>query len=269
MSNPNDQTLTIDGWKIEYKDAKHQYWATDPETGERFRVPSASQIVKTMDLDKSGRLMGWAVKMGAEALRDALGSLEGEPVKMDGPRIQAYVDIVKKAFRKKTDGAADRGKMVHAWCEEYCEEVIHGQEITQSLPKDKATRRACQEFLKWVEAYKVKPIATEAIVFSPDNEYAGTFDLLCWLTYKGKRVLTVVDFKTSNYFNQEFLAQVACYMEAVPIRWTEHQPELGCVLMLDRRDKPDYHCEWLEGDRKEQAWNAFVAARFLYSWGRG
>ena len=270
--NPNDKTIMVGDWKIEYLDSRHIYFATDPKTGERFKVPSASQVTKVMDLDKSGRLMGWAVKQGAEALREAMQKVKGGEVKLDGPRIQGYMDIVTKAHRKRVDKAADRGKEVHAWCENFCEGAMRGNatsDVMELLFNDSTLPRAEKEFLRWFSMHKVEPIDTESIVFHPEYEYAGTFDLFCTLDYQGKRRTAVIDFKTSNYTYKEHEAQVACYMEAVPHRWPHgDKPDLGCILMLDQKGKPNYEAIWIEGERKDEAWGAFLAARSIYAWGK-
>lgn len=79
-------------------------------------------------------------------------------------------------------------------------------------------------FVKWVQEYKIKPIAMEyqfvtvCNISKDDNpkivSYSGTFDLVCKATINGVQEVILVDFKTSKGFYGSHEAQLHLYARA-------------------------------------------------------
>ncbi len=80
----------------------------------------------------------------------------------------------------------------------------------------------------WYNEYKPKAIFTEHTVFSPDDRFAGTLDLLCEI--KGQDF--IVDFKTSSDIWPPHKIQVTAYRMALGI-----DAKLAIVQLGYRRNK--------------------------------
>lgn len=147
-------------------------------------------------------LMFWYAKMVAEDLKPKWEEVKKIKTKADWDKL---VDASKSAATKKSDKAKDIGHQVHAWIEQY----ITDKDV--ELPEDEQVVACIRQFLKWNKERKPKWLASEAIVASMTNRFAGTVDALCELDGK----MTVLDFKTSSQISDEYALQLAGYQIAL------------------------------------------------------
>jgi CRISPR/Cas system-associated exonuclease Cas4 (RecB family) len=152
-------------------------------------------------IDKSGALIGWAVKLTRVFLTEKLQA--GDIITLE------HIEEAAKqhAIRKKE--AADLGTQVHAWVESYIKAKF-ARNKKPELPQEERVLNGVIAFLKWEKEHKVKFVASEQIVYSRKHNYVGLAD--CIAIIDGKKVL--IDFKTSNGVYPEFFAQIAAYAMA-------------------------------------------------------
>lgn len=164
------------------------------------KLPSVTTVIGL--LDKSGPLMGWAVKTMAEYLK-SLADKEGNII----IKKAEAEDIFKraKAYHKEVSQTAkDIGSEVHNAIEVH----LKGQRVNlKGQPEE--VLNGYDAFLKWKKENGLKVVATERKICSA-LKYAGTLDLIAEL----KGVLYLVDFKTSKAIYDDYIMQVAAYRQA-------------------------------------------------------
>lgn len=99
--------------------------------------------------------------------------------------------------------AADKGTRIHR----AIEQITMGEKIKNELEEYEfeVWEKICQ-WHEWFTGLKVKPIASEQIVFSKSLGVAGTLDLVCEIEDK----IYVLDYKTGGQYDSHDL-QVAAY----------------------------------------------------------
>jgi len=150
----------------------------------RYRVNDTKPIGVTTVLGKtlSKDLMQWAVDCACEYLRDKL------PVVTEKDLKQAA-----RAYITKRDFGSSTGTEAHALVELFLKEK--GNELATALEdSSKEAEKAYVAFVEWFNAVKPEVLGVEEVVYSPDLEYAGTYD--CMLRINGLNYLC--DFKTTN-----------------------------------------------------------------------
>lgn len=159
-------------------------------------VTGATGLVSNTDA-----LMGWAVKMSKEYLLDLIGK----------EIVIGKSDVLEASsrYREKRKRAANIGSEVHDWIERYIKNKIKGEKKPE-YPKDQKVMNGIIAFLKWTKKHQVKFIESEKLVYSKKWGYVGTLD--CKAMVDG--VLTLLDFKTSNYISDEMRFQVSAYLHA-------------------------------------------------------
>lgn len=190
-------SLYRDKVRIEFYERWHQYFLIKKGESEKLKsVTNATSVI-----DKSGALVGWAIKLSREFL---IKRIE------DGLTI-AMEDILEShklhAVRKKE--AADLGTAVHEYAEKYIKAKL-ARKPKPELPTDERVLNGVIAFLKWEKEHKVKFLASEMIVYSKKHNYVGLMDAKAIIDGK----LSCVDFKTSNGIYDEMRFQVAAYREA-------------------------------------------------------
>lgn len=148
-------------------------------------------------LDKSGPLMGWAVKTMFLYLVEHQEELKtGDPMEVFYKAKSRYKEVGKEAM--------DTGSEVHNLIEVYLKGQPHAGLINER------TEKPFGAFLEWQKQYKFKLYKAEHIIWSELNKYAGTLDLSCYLDGK----LYIVDLKASKAIYDTYLMQVAAYKKA-------------------------------------------------------
>ena len=100
------------------------------------------------------------------------------------------------------DGAAERGKRVHALCAAWAQGLfaVPGQQ----------DRGYFESFQRWFDAWVEEVIAVEAEYLSRHG-YSGRPDLICRI--KGDELASVVDFKTPLAVHRAWRPQLAAYRQ--------------------------------------------------------
>jgi hypothetical protein len=267
---PTKETVCGD-YTVGFYDKRHIYKVQRTDGADDIRiVPSCTKVTRLIDDGKSGRLMGWAAGMVAQKFdKLARGYRDGDTVSFDVEALEYMCTSAKGAYREKVEDAADIGRAVHEHIEKHILWVMNGGR-KPPVPKDPVIKACFDEYIKWEELREPEYIGTEEIIYHPEEDYCGTFDCLARInTPQGGRALTVIDFKTSNYFYDEFYLQIEAYRRALPWKW-DIEATHGLCLKLDKEGAP---CEehWVGPDdegkkHQDTSWLAFKCARQLLRW---
>ena len=173
-------------------------------------VPSVTTI--TGMVDKSGPLMGWAVKMAVEYVRERI-----EPnTRYDHDYLAGVLDNAKRAHRKEKEKAGDIGKAVHDWIHKHVQHKMDQEGplqgvIEPALPKPgDPAMFGIAAFLAWESEHDIEYLESEKVLYSVQHNYVGTTDLIASVD----GVLTLIDMKTSKRVYDEFAMQLTAYAEA-------------------------------------------------------
>jgi len=207
-------------------------------TGHRYTIGKNACVGVTTVLATLAKpaLIPWAVNMTLESVKSHF--LPGK--KYDEVQISEMLAEAKMAHRKKKEGAADIGSMVHAWIESY----IKGEK--PEMPINPQMLHAVEGFLKWVKEKKVIFMESERVIYSKKYNFAGTVDFTCKID--GKKY--VGDIKTSNAIYSEYLLQVSAYRYALQ----EEDEDIYDGMLIIRVPKTAEEVEVLEfNDYQENA----------------
>lgn len=198
--------------------------------------PSVTTIIG--QLDKSGPLMGWAVKMVIEYLQQHKDDLAKDPTET--------FKQAKAWYKQLQQQALDLGSELHNCIEVY----LKGQKIDGILEVHLELKGAFAEFCRWQQANNFQIVESEHIVWSEEYKFAGTLDCVAHLN---GGALYLVDFKSSKAIYPEYLMQIAAYKVAYEERTGKKIEKLG-ILRLPKIANDTF--EWREYTL-EQADNAF------------
>ena len=171
-----------------------------------FLLPSVTKIIGDCT-DKSRVLSQWAANQVVAWVK-----LNCTKSKGNFPHWKVNEEQLNQArfnFREVSDEALAVGSAVHAAIEDY---LLTGKEPDTDHSQVVSGFMA---FLKWMEEYKVEPIAVEEAVYG--DYWAGTLDLRCWLQMKewSMRKMYVIDFKTSKaIYANDYGPQISAYRSA-------------------------------------------------------
>lgn len=142
----------------------------------------------------------WAAKSVAEHVADNLDNLPAWG-QMDR---ESLVAALKQVPWTKRDKAGIRGTEIHA----LAEEIVHGREV--EVPD--TLLGFVQGYVDFLDAFNVKPIATECSVGNREHFYAGRFDFIGTIDTDEHAGLTwLLDWKTSAGVYGETGLQTAAY----------------------------------------------------------
>jgi hypothetical protein len=143
--------------------------------------------------------------------------------------------------------AGERGTMIH----KAVEMLIAGQTVKyntvindRELTADEYS--AVMSFVAWYKEAQPEIYKSEFTVFSPDDRYAGTIDLLC----KINKGWWVVDFKTGQSIWPSHEIQLTAYQHAIG----EEGVQTAIVQLGYQRNKK--HFKWTPIDDKWKLFNA-------------
>lgn len=206
--------------------AKSHYYADANKT----RVPGVTTILDGALPKKA--LINWAGNATADAAInrwDELGEL---------PPAARLKELQGARYADK-DLAAKRGTEVHT----YAERLINGEEVI--VPEE--LHGHVESYARFLDVFKVEPVAVEFGVASYKHAYAGTTDLIADITVPRlgrKRLLMDIKTSRSGIFAEVSL-QLAAYRYAEVIIGDEDQPERpmievdGCAGIHVRGDGAD------------------------------
>lgn len=189
------------GEELEFDEVDHAY-----KWGGKF-VPGVTSILKV--IGKGPALEGWLKNQVRNYWRDAVISGRTDFDKIHKESWSANTKTMK--------AAGDIGKNVHLYAE-----CFFKKKELPILETDQA-KRGAEAFHKWMDAHKVKILASERRVFSKEYYYAGTCDFVAEIN----GVMGVGDIKTSSGVYPEMRFQTAAYQQALeeekgikfPVRW--------------------------------------------------
>jgi hypothetical protein len=210
---------------IEYRDASHRYWIVRGE--ERFPAISVTSALKIID---KPQLVGWAERMGVEgALRlergDSLRYPDGSHVPI--PDAIRMVRQTGEGADAKKEAGGDRGNALHEALRSYCEVG----DVPRIKDFDPEVRGYVQGLCGWLLRDKPEPVLVERVVGSPEQGFAGRFDLLAKID--GEYVLA--DLKTSARPYPEQHLQIAAYLYALEECYAPHDDiyaDRGMIVLL-------------------------------------
>lgn len=216
---------------ITFDEQKHRYYDSKGNW-----LPGVTTI--TGIIDKSGALMGWAIKMMGLYLLDQQ--------KKGNDRItEEIIDTAKREYRRIKRDAADIGKEIHEWVSEW----IKGNK--PEMPSNEKVINGITAFLRFQKENKVKWVETERAVYSKKHKYAGTLDAIGEIGGQ----LTLIDFKSSSGIYDEMRFQVAGYQIA-------YEEETGkkiqrAMILKFGKETGDFEVKELENIEEDK--KAFLA----------
>jgi hypothetical protein len=179
-----------------------------PIDGQQY--PSVTTVLGI--IDKSGPLMGWAVKEERRAFEATLL----EVLSHDGARDPLYVrgkmaDAVKgvKAAEKVRQDAILIDTAAHALIEWHTRRLLGEKVGPEPMVPDPAAW-AVEAWKDWARAVDFTPLSAERTVHCPQCGYAGTFD---WVA-RVAGVVTLGDYKTGRAIYPESFLQNVAYRHA-------------------------------------------------------
>lgn len=222
-------------------------------------------ITNVLGVINKPALVGWAGKVEREACVEAAVKLafdaEFESQMNDE---EAYKKALiarigkQKAAIKEIQAAAEIGTEAHALCEWYVRKML-GWSVGQEPKACDKAQWGFMAFQDWCKAHSFKPTSAEQVVFSHEQEFAGTLDLLGYVD----DVLTIVDIKTGKAIYSEAKLQVAAYWGALREMGTAAQQ--GVVLRLPKVET-DPEFEAVTISNLDWHYNRFLHALALWHW---
>lgn len=197
-------------------------------------------------VDKSGPLMGWAVKQANQVWLDAVSNPDGANV---GELYwQEVAKAAKQAPRDRKQEAANLGTEVHNVLERVAKEPEPSGVIETASPE--AAQRALQA-IAWLNEQNCTPVAVERRVYSRKHRFVGTLDKL--FLVRGK--LTLLDWKTSKGIWPEYLFQTAAYCGAYEEETGEKIAQ-RCLVRLGEDGTLEPH--WFNRTSQKKDYSAFL-----------
>lgn len=239
--------------EIKFDSDDHQYYVEDEE------VPGVTTI--TGVIDKSTPLMWWVANSARDYIKDELAPGEA----LDEIEIDELAEGARLAHKRQGSKATTIGSIVHKFAEDFIQAKINDTE-EPDLPVNENAKNSAKQFLVWFSENDIKPIETEQICYNSNQNYAGTYDLLCEIDGD----LTVIDFKTSKAIYDEYWLQVTAYLFAARhMSYFEEKdvPEQAGIIRFPK-DGEGFEIE-IEDDEKRlwrHFWYGFVSARNILRW---
>jgi len=188
------------------------------------RWPSVTTILDV--IDKPG-LMYWAANEERKAFETAmLTVLSGPHADQPDKVLDAVIAATKgaKAMEKEKTKAATIGTAAHAYIEWESKRLL-GEKVGDEPVIPDAAKWAVESWKDWAKDVEFTPIASEQTVFCPGCGFAGTFDTIA----KVRRVVTLLDYKTSKAIYPEAFLQNIAYRHASAI-----ETQQGMILRLPK-----------------------------------
>ena len=233
------------------------------------KFPSVTTILSVIG---KPALIAWAANEERKAVVNAAATLYcNAPVEPKMSREAYEASLVtflgkEKAHTKLLEKAGSIGTAVHALIEWNLRKRL-GQTVgpQPALPLEATSCFAAYEH--WEVSAELKPVAIEQVVWSASRGYAGTMDVLGEVTHEGKRVMVVLDWKTSARVYKEAHMQVSAYCAALLEMGHASQPLHGLIVRLPKTTRdPEPEFQLVHADEQPGHMEAFMAALRLWQW---
>ena len=246
---------------VHFDEVNHAYWLV--EDGKKRRIAGVTTFLNIID---KPALIPWAVGVTVEYIREHIADLSQSPAEL--------LKLAKEEAARQRDVAKEIGSAIHAWIESY----IKGEDF--EMPDDEQVLKGVNSFIEWKDQQNVKLVESERLLYSKENEYMGTADLL--LEIDGKKYLG--DIKTGNAIYAETMLQTAAYAQA-------YQEETGetlagrYVIRISKESEKEYVARMMKKTKGEGGFPdykifeaveiktdlasdfaAFMSAKNLYRW---
>jgi hypothetical protein len=141
------------------------------------------------------------------------------------------------------DEAARRGTEMHVLFADY----LMGKAVDLT-GLDEFQAKALAAFDQFCKDHEVEPLAIEILLANDADVYAGTVDLICNMTYKGRRIVAIVDFKSGWGDYRDHAVQLEFYRAAFTQTYLKGIDELFIWSPKDWRTKPTYNLKQRTGE---------------------
>lgn len=180
----------------------------------RYKVngESVKSVTKVLSVINKPQLIQWAVNLAKAYLKAQL---------IDGNIItDQLIDEACSLHTKTKDEAADTGKIIHAWIEEFAKAKISGEKKVIPLPEQDQAANGVLGFMEWYKNHQIEFTFSEKLVYSRKNNYVGTSDVwikikdieVGWVKYESLKLLS--DVKSSKAIYADYILQEIAYLEA-------------------------------------------------------
>jgi len=230
---------------------KHLYHLLQ-EDGKKKRLTGVTTFLGKIN---KPALIPWAVKVTLEYVREHIDELQDEP--------KHLLALAKEESNRQKQEAANIGKAVHKWIEEYIKHKI-GEGDMPEMPEQEQVLNGVNSFIDWVNGKKPKFIATEKIIYSKMYGYVGQADVIAEID----GIKYLIDLKTTNGIWPEMLAQTSAYIKAFNEESSDYKLDQRIILKIDK--DADIPVEPIYLDKEENTierdFNCFLSTMTIYEW---
>lgn len=182
-------------------------------------------------------------------------------------RLAERLKQTKYACNTKLDEAGDIGTAIHAWVEwETKRRMASGvtADAEPAVPPEGEFAKVA--WLEWAEEYKFRPKMTEQRVYSVPLGFAGTTDIVAYVTPPGKAERLVVgDYKSSAYVYYEHLLQLAAYRRGLhDMGHFTDEPLDGLIVKLPKKADQKFKAVLVDALDLDEHFKTFMAVRELW-----
>lgn len=190
----------------------------------------------------------------------------------------------QRAHVKELEKAGNLGTRIHKAIESNMKMILDVPHEHRMIPEELegVALWAYMAFEDWWKECEIKPLEAEIFLHSDELGYAGTTDLVAevtitepllkrvapkyrsaeLVTYLGKTVKCVVDYKTSKGIYDDMFLQLAAYVEA----WDESDIDTwGMIVRLPKtEDDPEFEVRFLMPRHRQQKLDTFLAVKKIW-----
>lgn len=173
----------------------------------------------------------------------------------------------QKAHQKALEKAGNIGGQAHALIEWNLRQKLGQLPGSQPEVSHEASM-AFGHFHVWAEQAELRPMRIEDVVYSREQEYAGTLDLYAALKGPdGREVHAVIDWKTGKAIYGEALLQNAAYIAALREMGHAMGETWGLIVRLPKvATDPGFEARWISPEEQTEHFIGFTAAKALWDW---
>lgn len=228
-----------------FDEYKHKY------TVEEEVIPSVTTILGIIN---KPMLVNWA----ANTAVDYVAEIVKPGISLDEVQIASMLEGARKAPYQKKKDAGQIGTLVHQWVEDY----IHGR--NPETPTNEGIKKSVEQFLSWVNIYKVKFLVSEQPIYSKQYKYTGTLDFVCNIDGD----LYIGDLKTSKGIYSEYFIQTAAYRYARTEEFPSEKYK-GQIIIRVGKDGEFERGIMRDDNMYRKMFDGFIAAKGLYKTMKG
>lgn len=238
------------------------------EDDDGVRYVSVTAATKTK---AAPALLDWAVRQEREAIRLAAISVYEDNLKLTKPmKREGFIITLDsripstKAWAAQMETSRVYGNALHAYIEWYLKSKSNLECEKPDVPKE--ILWSITQFEQWAKRSRFEPIAIEFQVSHPTHRYAGTLDCLASFLHNGKRIVSVVDWKTSLKIYMDQFLQLSAYANAVPFAMPLIDKDIHITVVRLGKRENDFEVKVEDPIRTQKHFAAFLAALSLYRW---